>query len=272
MKFGISASFPHKSPEEWAMLHKAEGLESVVFPLDHTAPQAAIDGYLKAANDAGLLIAEVGAWSNPLSPDRKTREEALNRCIRQTELADYVGACCCVNISGAIGEIWDAGYPENYAPETYDAIVACVQKILDTAKPTKTFYALEPMPNMLPDSPESYVQLIRDVDRPRFGAHLDVVNMLASPRIFFANRDLVDRSVALLGKHIRSCHIKDARIEHQLTVSILETECGTGGLDLKYYMDRIDALNPDLPMILEHLPSTESYRKSAAYIQTLRRG
>ena len=272
MKLGIAAAFPHKSPEEWALLHKNEGLGAVVFPCAADAPQKTIDAYKKAADDAGLRIAEVGCWSNPMSPDPVKRKDALAYCIRQTELAEYVGAACCVNISGAVGDVWDGSYPENYAEETYERIVLSVQTILDAVRPKRTAYTLEPMPHMLPDSPESYLQLIRDIDRPGFGAHIDLVNMITSPRIFYENRELADRSFTLLGPYIRSCHLKDAKLAHSLTVSISETVCGDGGVDLAYYMRRADECAPDLPMILEHLPTTESYHSSAAYILSLYQG
>ena len=35
------------------------------------------------------------------------------RLSEHPELAEYVGACCCVNISGAAGEVWDGAYAEN---------------------------------------------------------------------------------------------------------------------------------------------------------------
>ena len=270
MKLGISFTFPHSSPEEWAEKHLAAGLSAVVFPCGYDAPVAKIDGYKKAADAAGLLIAEVGTWSNPLSPNPETAKKAREYSLHQLELAEYVGARCCVNISGAIGEVWDGGYPENYAPETKEKIVEYVRWLLDTVKPQKTAYALEPMPNMLPDSPESYLELIELVDRPGFAVHLDLVNLLASPRIFCHNRELADRCFALLGKKIRSCHIKDAALRNELTVSIREVECGKGGVDLRYYMERADAENPELPMIIEHLSDEAAYRRAIAYIKALR--
>jgi len=270
MRLGIAVSFPHRSPEEWAKRHKEAGLDAVVFPLDADAPVSAIDQYTEAARSFDLTIAEVGSWCNPMSPDPVKRQENRRVCRRQLELAEYVGASCCVNISGAVGDVWDGSYAENYAPETYAEIVLFHQNLLDQVKPVRTKYTLEPMPHMLPDSPESYAQLLRDVDRPGFGVHVDIVNMLVSPRVYFDNRKLVRDTFTLLGPHIMSCHIKDAVLDHSLTVSIRETECGTGGLDLAYYIHEADALNPDMPMIIEHLPSLDLYQQAIDYVKGLR--
>ena len=122
---------------------------------------------------------------------------------------------------------------------------------------------------MLPDSPACYLDLLRDVNRPGFGVHVDIVNMLVSPRVYFSHRRLVRETFGLLGPHVRSCHIKDAVLDHGLTVSIRETECGSGGLDLAYYIREADRTNPDLPMIIEHLPDLSGYKRSINYIRGL---
>lgn len=269
MRLGIAASFPHTSPEEWALRHREAGLGAVVFPLSADAPVSSIDAYAEAARTQDLVIAEVGSWCNPMDPDPVKRKENRLRCRRQLELAEYVGAACCVNISGAAGEVWDGSYAANYAPETRAEIVSFLRELLDQVKPVKTRYTLEPMPHMLPDSPENYLELLREVDRPGFGVHVDIVNMLVSPRVYYNNRKLVEDTFAMLGPHIRSCHIKDAILDHGLTVSIRETECGKGELDLVSYIREADRLNPDMPMIIEHLPDLTKYTAAIDYVKGL---
>ena len=82
---------------------KAIGCGCVVFPVDYMAGEAVVGAYAEAAEQEGLTIAEVGAWSNPLSPDEDVRSEAFTRCVRQLQLADRIGASCCVNIAGSAG-------------------------------------------------------------------------------------------------------------------------------------------------------------------------
>ena len=68
--------------------------------------------YVRAAREADIVIAEVGAWSNPISPDEGTRQQAIRHCQEQLALADRVGARCCVNIAGSRSPDWagpDAG-------------------------------------------------------------------------------------------------------------------------------------------------------------------
>lgn len=269
MRLGIAASFPHSSPEEWASKHRAAGLGAVVFPLSSDSPTALIDGYAAAAKECGLRIAEVGIWRNVFDPDEKKRAENRAFAARQLELAEYVGAACCVNISGAKGEVWDGFYPENYSEKTYADIVEYVVSLLDAVKPERTKFTLEPMPHMLPDSPDSYLDLIRDIGRPGFAAHIDIVNMIVSPRVYLGSEGLIKETFSKLGPHIVSCHLKDAVLGHGLTVSITETDCGRGGVDLRTYIAEADRVSRDMPMIIEHLSDLGRYSESVGYIKSL---
>lgn len=269
MKLGISAALTHSSPEEWARRHRELGLESVVFPVTHLAEVRLIDAYQQAARAYGLRIAEVGVWRNPFDPDPAKREENSRYCLRQLELAEYVGAACCVNISGAKGPVWDGGYAENYSEKTHDEIVEFVRWLIDSVRPERTFYTLEPMPWMLPDSPESCLTLMKDVDRPAFAVHMDMVNMISDPKKYLMNREFTNRAFDLLGRNIKSCHLKDTVMDTRLTVHLQETACGQGGFDIANYIRRIDELDPDMPVIIEHLSREEDYIQAVRFIRRL---
>src|SRR5690606_1607772 len=96
--------------------------------------------------------------------------------------AEQMGAQCCVNIAGSRNAAkWDGPHAENLTEETFDMIVASVRQIIDAVQPTRTYYALETMPWIFPDSPESYLRLIKAIDRKAFGVHLDPVNLVNCP-------------------------------------------------------------------------------------------
>ncbi len=269
LKLGIAMSFPHSSPEEWAEKHREAGLEAIVFPCSYKSNVSKIDSYVKAANDNGLVIAEVGAWKNVMDLDENKREENIDFCIKQLELAEYVNAKCCVNISGAKGEVWDGAYVENYSEKTYTQIVETTQRIIDAVNPKNTKYTLEPMPHMWPDSPESYLRLSDDINRVGFGVHMDAVNMISSVERYFNNKEFVKRCFEMLGNITASCHVKDCILEHKLTVSILETECGNGGFDIKNYINEANKISVDMPMIIEHLSDINKYLNAVEFIKNL---
>lgn len=269
MRLGIAGIPEHSCPDQWAEKLKAIGCGAVVFPCDHTADDKTIEGYAKACRDYDLVIAEVGAWCNPLHPDEGEAAKNIAYIKNQLRLADRVGAKCCVNIAGARGEIWDGGYAENYTAKTYRLIIDTVRDIVDGAGPVNACYALEPMPWMVPDSPQSYARLIDDVDRAHFAAHMDAVNMISSPERYFNSGAFAESCFEILGRHIKSCHVKDVRLERHLTFNLRETYCGDGGFDIRRYAAAAENCDKDMPFILEHLPGEAEYIKSAAYIHGL---
>ena len=267
MKLGLSSPLEHKTPEKWAENMQKIGCQAVNFPVDYTAPKEVIQAYEQAAKDQGLVIAEVGAWCNPISTDPEIRENARIRCREQLRLADRLGACCCVNVSGSKGARWDGPYKENLTKETWKDMVKSIQNIIDEADPQNTFYTIEPMPWMYPMGPDEYVKLIEDVDRKHFAVHMDVFNWIISPERYFYHEEFMEECFEKLGKYIKSCHLKDVLLRQEFTLQLQETACGKGGINLKKYKELIDSVNPDMPVILEHLGSDQEYLDSLKFIK-----
>ena len=254
------------SPEAWIASLQKSGYRAAYCPLDANADTATRRAYLQAAQQANIVIAEVGAWSNPISPDDAIRKAAIEKCQQQLALADDMGARCCVNIAGARGEQWDGPYADNFSEDTFDLIVETVRKIIDAVHPTRTYYTLETMPSIVPDSPDSYLELIRAINRPQFGAHLDPVNMINSPRRYFENAAFMNECFDKLGGYIRSCHAKDIIIRGTLTVHLDEIRPGLGALHYPTFLRRVNELDADTSFMLEHLPMSE-YLPSADFIR-----
>ena len=265
MRLGGSVMKPYNSPKEWLQHVKELGYSAVIFPVDSTASAQVIREYAEVCRDNDLLIGEVGAWRNVMARDPKERAANLDWNIRQLELAETVGANCCVNISGSFAEMWDGYHPDLDTKETWDLVVSNTRKIIDAVKPTRTSYSLEPMPWMVPESPEQYLQLLKDVDRPAFKVHLDYCNMLNSIDRYRHASAFITRCFDLLGEHIVSVHAKDALItQGALPVNINEVMPGKGSLDLSLVTALAHQLGEDTPVFVEHLDTHEDYLQAAA--------
>ncbi len=268
MYLGISSSLEHGSPEEWARKHKALGLQTVVFPVSCLDGEETISAYKQAADEAGLTIAEVGIWRNTLAADPEERQRWTDYAIRQLRMADAIGAACCVNVVGTpYGPRWDGGYRDNFSSELWDMAVSMIRQIIDTARPRHTKFCIESMPWMIPSSPDEYLRLIEAVDREEFGTHLDVVNMITTPRRYFYNDEFLEECFRKLRGTIVSCHLKDILLKQEYTFQLEECACGQGTLDLDLYIRLASAENPRMPMIIEHLTTDEEYISSVRYVQ-----
>lgn len=260
------------SPELWVRAVRDAGYAAAYCPVADSASDEAVAEYFHAACEADIVIAEAGAWSNPMSADEAARRQALDLCKRRLALADKVGARCCVNISGSRGEPWDGPHPDNLTPETFDLIVETTRDIIDTVQPERAYFTLETMPWMYPDSTDSYVKLLEAIDRKQFAVHFDPVNLVCSPQRYYSTGELIREFCAKLGAHIKSCHAKDILLNTKLTVHLDEARPGTGGLDYATYLRELDKLDPDLPLMLEHLPSREEYALAAEHIRKVADG
>jgi len=252
----------YDDPAGWVKAVKNLGYSAAYCPVGIDADDDEVKAYEKAAAQADIVIAEVGVWNNPLDPDEKIRREAIEKCWRCLDLADRIGANCCVNVCGSRG---DDGI--NLTEETFDMIVETVRTIIDGVKPRRSYYTLETLPDRYPDSVESCVRLMKAIDRDRCAAHLDPVNLVNSPRRYFNNAELIRQCFAALGPHIRSCHGKDIRKEPGFPVHLQECQPGLGKLDYAVYLQQLSRLPQQPPLMLEHLEEPEEYAAAAKYIR-----
>ncbi len=267
MYLGISSALKHSSPKEWAAKHKALGLQAVNFPVTCDEDAETIMAYKQAADEAGLTIAEVGVWRNTLAADPAERQHWIEYAVRQLRMADAIGAVCCVNVVGTpYGPRWDGGYHNNFSRELWDMAVAMIRQVIDTARPQHTKFCIESMPWMIPSGPDEYLRLIETVDRAEFGIHLDVVNMITSPRRYFFNDEFLCECFEKLHGTIVSCHLKDILLKPEYTFQLQECTCGEGTLDINLFAQLATAENPRMPMIIEHLTTDEEYVASVQYV------
>ncbi len=261
--------FVNDDPEQWAGEAKRLGYRAAVCPIGNDASADVVANFASVAEKNDILIAEVGAWSNSISPDDNVRRDAVEYCKRQLALADAINARCCVNIAGSRGDVWDGPHPDNVSDDTFALIVDTVRDIIDSVKPTRTHYALESMPYTLPDSPDAYLDLLKAIDRKEFAVHLDPVNLISSPRKLYRNRDFIRECFRKLGPYILSCHAKDIAIGPKLTVHLDERIPGQGSLDYSTLLTELHRLHPDTPVLVEHLSTEQEYKEAADYIRSV---
>jgi sugar phosphate isomerase/epimerase len=267
MKLGGSIAARFESAAKWGELLEASRFAAVTCPVTHDAPDNVVADVLKEAERLNVTIAEVGVWKNPLAPDAMEREASMKFAKAQLRFADEIGAPCCVNIVGSRGARWDGAYPDNFSEETYAAIVASIREIIDAVKPTRTFYTIEPMPWMVPDGPDEYLKLIRDVDRERFAVHMDFVNMISSPRRYLFAAEFIEECFHKLGPTIKSCHVKDILLEQPFTTMLRETAPGKGALDFAKVLQIANRYLPkDMPFLLEHMQTDQEYAEAYDYV------
>ena len=82
------------------------------------------------------------------------------------------------------------------------------------------------------ESPQVMRDVIDEVGSPALGANLDYVNFLTPPTVARFPEALARRWSRRSASHLRSIHVKDARVWPRLSSHVEECAAGTGVLDL----------------------------------------
>jgi len=255
-------------PRELAREHRRLGYSAAYCPESKAEDTARNREIVTAFAAENVVIAEVGAWKNMMDPDPDKRRENRQYVAQRMALADAVGARCCVDIAGSYNPAsWYGPHPKNLSQEFFDATVENCRNVIDAVKPTRTKFTIEMMGWSVPDGPDSYLKLIKAVDRPAFAVHLDVCNGINSPVRFYHNTEFIGECFRTLGPWIASCHAKDLEWKVELNVHFVEVIPGRGSVDYAAYLRALAGLPVDAPLMLEHLKTAEEYDEGAKYIR-----
>ena len=255
-------------PDTLSAEHRRLGYSAAYCPQVDLKNRELVGAIEQAFARSNLVIAEVGAWKNMLDPDPEKRSANVQYVTERLALADAVGARCCVDIAGSYNpNVWYGPDPKNLTKEFFDATVENCRRVIDSVKPTRTKFTIEMMGWSLPDGPDSYVELIRAVDRPTFGVHLDVCNGVNCPQRFYHNAAFISECFSKLGRWIVSCHAKDLQWITELNVHFLEVVPGRGQIDYGRYLGELAKLPTDVPLMMEHLKTPQEYDEAASYIR-----
>ena len=255
-------------PVQLAREHRRIGYSAAYCPAAEAQDRERIRAIRDAFAAENVILAEVGAWKNMLDPDPATRKSNVDYVVGRLALAEAVSARCCVDIAGSYNpRSWFGMHPKNLSREFFDATVENCRRVIDGVKPAHTRFAIEMMPWSLPDGPDSYVELIKAVDRPAFGVHLDICNVINSPTRFYNNKAVIEECFRKLGPWITSCHAKDLAWVPEYNVHFAEVVPGRGEIDYSTYLKCVSQLSVDAPLMLEHLNTAEEYQEGLGHIR-----
>jgi sugar phosphate isomerase/epimerase len=257
-------------PEGLALAHRKLGYRAAYCPGVGLNDKERIRDVVAAFAKHDVAIAEVGRWCNLLDPDAAKRAANLQTVTEGLALAEAIGARCCVDIAGSYNpKLWFGPHPENFSQRFFDECVANARKIIDAVKPERARFCFEMMGWAIPHGADVYLKLIKAVDRPAFGVHLDPCNLINSPQRYYDTTALLNECFDKLGPWIVSCHAKDLTWDVEMNIHFREVTVGTGTLDWTTYLKRLAALGHDAPLMIEHMADAGEYDKARRYLLEL---
>jgi len=259
-------------PVALAQAHKRKGFTAAYAPKVDLKDGAKIRAVRDAFEQEGVMIAEVGFWENLVDLDRGSRHANRQIMVEALALAEELGARCAIDIFGSYchGNGNSSHSAKNFSTEAFDEAVEMARYFIDAVKPKTAFFVFELFPFNLVDSPAEIARLLKAVDRRQFGVHLDLVNLINSPRAYWSSGQIMRESVRLFGDRIVAAHAKDIKLkEPAISVILEEVIAGEGNLDIAAFLRELHRLPREVPLLMEHLATEEEYDRAAAHYRNV---
>lgn len=215
----------------------------------------------EAARKLDIVIGETGYWENLMTPDKELQAKRIDEVRETLRKAEIMGCGCVVALAGTkdpCDHVF-APHPDNNTAGCKSDLREVVLHILDGLNLEKSSYCIEPWHNTFFYQPEEIREFIDFVDHPRFGVHLDQMNMVNQDN-YFKTGELINKTFDLLSDRAFSVHLKDIRCDpdHEF-YKLDEVYIGDGVIDYDTFLKRLSKLTADTPCYCEHLDLEAEY-------------
>ena len=217
--------------------------------------------FAEAAARLDIVIGETGVWDNLMTADKELQSARIEEVRRNLKKAEAVGCRCLVTLVGTRdpSDHSLAPHPYMYTDECKAEFRDVVLRILDGIDLEKTGFGIEPWHNTFFYQPEEIREFVDSVGHPRFGLHLDQMNMV-NQESFFSTGPLMERTFELLSDRVFSVHLKDIRCDpSHMFLKWDEVFIGDGVMDYDTYLKKLATLPEDTPCFCEHIELESEY-------------
>lgn len=223
-----------------------------------TTPPATAHRLRDLMADHGLVMYQAIAYRPPLiHPDETVRAQAVRTLSAAVRLHKELGARGAHTGPGSLNTrgAWFP-HPYNWTTQAKDQLVKSLREVAPVAEECGVFVGMEGHVLVTLDSAESMAEVLRAVNSPMIRCDLDVVNWITHQTIYDTTT-AINQMMDTLGDLVNGAHAKDIVIEDRLVLHITECAAGTGLLDFDTLMPRLEALDPEMPLVVEHCTGEE---------------
>jgi sugar phosphate isomerase/epimerase len=203
------------------------------------------------AGEGLLLFQATGYWQRLVAIDENERREAVKTLQAALRLASWLGAR---GIDTGPGSMNPDGpwfpHPDNWTDQARQQLVKTLKECKATAEDVGVYLSLEAHQLVTLQTPEITKEILDEVGSYWVRCDYDSANWITLPEIYDTGT-AVNHHFDVLGEHIVSCHAKDIWVENRLAVHLQDGCPGKGNMDFKTLFQRIEALSPDYPVIVE---------------------
>ena len=203
------------------------------------------------AGEGVRLYQATGFWQNMVTPDETARKETVRTVQAALRLAGWMGAR---GIDTGPGSMNPDGpwfpHPDNWSATSRRQLIKTLNECKQAAADAGVFLSLECHQLVTLQTPEIAREILDEVNSPWVRNDYDSANWITLESVYNTGAAL-DSHFDVMGQHIVSCHAKDIWIENRLALHLQDGCPGKGLMDFKTLFRRMEALNPDYPVISE---------------------
>jgi len=279
---GIVTNIYSYSLEECVKRIKADGFTCAALEIDFTDMDNNIDTLDKkkckkirdAFRDENLLIAVISADGNLVHADPDKRKKNIERVKTLIKFSHDLGCSYVVSESGTFNPTRNWIYhPKNDTEEAYEETLKTIIDIVKYAYDYGAVFLIEVYINSVINSVESVQRLFADVNHKSLGLLMDPANYFNLCNLDRMDSEL-DRMFDALGDKVKVAHAKDIKKADDMTAkhdeinlknsrNIERTFINSGGVELNgpglgvlnynKFLNRLYRIDPNIPLIVEHL-------------------
>ncbi len=196
-----------------------------------------------------------GPYPTIISPDEEIRKAGVEGARDLVKLAAQMG----VKESGVRPTSLNPRgdwfpHPDNYSQAAEDRLVRSLCDILETAEEHDITLVLEVHKTTTLHSPAQIRKVIERTSSQRLKVNIDPCNMVGDLATAFAPQAMLRECFDTLGPYCATVHCKDYSLGEHFVVHISEAVIGTGLMDWDTLLQCAYAMNPDVYVVVEHLP------------------
>jgi sugar phosphate isomerase/epimerase len=234
-------------------------------------PKAKADRLRQVLADNGVrLYQATGFWQNLVTPDESKRKDSVKTLQGALRLAGWMGAR---GIDTGPGSMHPDGpwfpHPDNWTATSRKQLVKSLKEAAPVAEEAGVFLSLEGHQLVVLESAEVTRDILAEVNSPWVRSDYDSANWITRETVF-NTAAAVNHHFDVLGNYIVSCHAKDIWIENRLALHLQDGCPGKGLMDFRALFTRMEALNPDYPVIAEGNSTEELPAVSELFQRTAR--
>jgi sugar phosphate isomerase/epimerase len=260
MKLGIAGLLPKWEEIDLAAAQRVRtaGFKgaSIFFQKPLEADPAKVARLKSILAEAGLEAAQANGWYEVLvHADEALRAEGVRGIQTLCRLGRAIDAGSVYVRPGSHNPrgAWYP-HPQNHTAATFDALVGSLKAAARTAEQEGMILALEGHVLSPLDTPQRMRDVLDAVGSPAVKVNMDPVNFIGSVADTHDTTRTLNELFEKLGSDIIAAHLKDCALEDRLVLHIAEVIPGLGTLDYPLLLQRMQALQPQVYALIEHLP------------------